>query len=163
MPDDTSKPGAKTPSLPKWKPGQSGNPNGRPKGAKGLAAFLRRQTRNGKDGARFLIDVVNGAISRERHLVTKDGVVKVWEPPTFAESIAAQKIILDRMHGTAQKFIEVTGANGGPLLTILENLEHASDDDLDTLEAIAKRVEGDDESSGEDSGGEGTEGRGSEG
>ncbi len=160
MADDTPKSNPKGAHLPKWKPGQSGNPNGRPKGAKGLAAFLRRQTRNGRDGAQFLIDVRNGAISRERHLVTKDGVVTVWEPPTFAESIAAEKIILDRMHGTAQKFVEVTGANGGPLLTILENLEHASDDDL---EAIAKRVEGDDEPTGEDSGGEGAEGGSAEG
>ncbi len=158
MSNDAPKPNPKGAHLPKWKPGQSGNPNGRPKGAKGFAAFLRKQTRNGKTGAQFLIDVRNGAISRERHIVTKDGIVTVWEPPTFAESIAAEKIILDRMFGAAPKSIEVTGAGGGPLVAILENLEHASDEDLEALEAIAKRVVGEDEPAGENSGGEGEAG-----
>jgi hypothetical protein len=138
-----------------FKPGQSGNRSGRPKGAAGLARYLRLQTRNGKEGADFLREVVLGTVTRVRHVVTKDGIVQVEEPPSFAESVAAQKVIYDRMHGTAQKFIEVTGAGGGPLSISLENLEHLSDDDLEALGRIAQRAL---HGPGDAGGGEGGEG-----
>lgn len=138
--------------------GKSGNPNGRPKGAAGLAKYLRRLTRNGRDGGDILLSIARGDVTRPRYIVTKDGPVAVEEPPSFAESIAAIKVIYDRMHGTAQKFIEVSGPGGGPLLTILDNLEHASDEDLDALEDIAKRTAGVGSAPGESPSGEGEEG-----
>lgn len=148
--------GPKKPRGRPFPPKTSGNPNGRPKGAAGLAKYLRLQTRNGKEGADFLRSVVLGTVTRVRHLVTKDGVVPVEEPPSFAESIAAQKVLYDRMHGTAQKFIEVSGPGGSPLVVALENLEHLTDDDLDALDRIAQRaVHGDDGGAPEGGGGEG--------
>ncbi|HZI08668.1 MAG TPA: DUF5681 domain-containing protein [Archangium sp.] len=144
----------KSPGRP-FKPGQSGNPDGRPKGAAGLAAYLRKLTRNGRDGADRLAAIAMGEVTRVRHVVTKDGIQQVEEPPSFAESIAAEKVLLDRMHGTAQKFIEVTGAGGGPLMTVLANLGHASDDDLKALEGILQRTL---HGGGDAGGGEGGEG-----
>lgn len=44
--------------LTPWKPGQSGNPGGRPKG---LAAYIREHTLDGRDLADFLIRVLAGA------------------------------------------------------------------------------------------------------
>jgi hypothetical protein len=140
MGDDAGNSGGKKPPGRPFPPKTSGNPNGRPKGAAGLAKYLRLQTRNGKEGGDFLRSVVLGKVTRVRHIVTKDGVVQVEEPPSFAESIAAQKVLYDRMHGTAQKFIEVTGAGGGPLSVSLDNLEHLSDDDLEALGRIAQRA-----------------------
>lgn len=40
-----------------WKPGQSGNPGGRPKG---LATFIREQTKDGEELALLLLSVARG-------------------------------------------------------------------------------------------------------
>lgn len=141
-----------------FKPGQSGNPGGRPKGSEGLAKHLRIRLRNGKAGADSLIAIAQGTETRTRFLVTKDGVVPVDEAPSFAESIAAWKVLFDRMHGTAQKFIEVSGPGGSPLAVVLDNLEHVSDEDLDALEGIAQRAVHGGTGPGEGAGGEGEEG-----
>jgi hypothetical protein len=163
MSDAAGNSGGKKPPGRPFPPKTSGNPNGRPKGAAGLAKYLRLQTRNGKEGADFLRSVVVGSVTRVRHLVTKDGVVRVEEPPSFAESIAAQKVLYDRMHGTAQKFIELSGPGGSPLSVSLENLEHLSDEDLEALGRIARRaLLGPDAPGGGDDG-EGPTGSGTEG
>jgi hypothetical protein len=144
-----------------WKPGQSGNPRGRPKGIEGLAKYLRVKLRNGRVGADSLMAIGQGTETRVRHVVTKVGIQQVEEPPSFAESIAAWKVLFDRMHGTAQKFVEITGAGGGPLSFSLESLKNLSDEDLEQMEGILERASGDDtDSAGGSEGGEGAEGGG---
>lgn len=141
-----------------FEPGKSGNPRGRPPGAEGLAKYLRIKLRNGRVGADSLIAIGQGTETRVRHIATKDGIQQVEEPPSFAESIAAWKVLFDRMHGTAQKFLEITGAGGGPLTFTLDGLKNLSDDDIEQMEGILERASGDSESSpGSDSGGEGEE------
>lgn len=140
MSDSAGNSGGKKPRGKPFPKGTSGNPTGRPKGAAGLAKFLRIQTRNGRVGARNLMNIAAGTVTRPRHLVTKDGIVVVKEPPSFTESIAAEKVILARMHGSEQKFLEVTGKDGGPLALALDKLEHVSEDDLEALEGIIQRA-----------------------
>jgi hypothetical protein len=155
--DSAGNSGEKKPRGKPFPPKTSGNPNGRPKGAAGLAKYLRGLTRNGRSGADRLEAIAAGTVTRVRHLVTKDGIQQVQEPPSFAESIAAEKVIYDRMHGTAQKFIEVTGAGGSPLVAVLANLQHASGEDLEQLEGILKRTLDGGRPAGSGEGGEGAE------
>jgi hypothetical protein len=44
----------------KWKPGESGNPTGRPKGGIGLASYIREHTLDGRELADFLLGVMRG-------------------------------------------------------------------------------------------------------
>lgn len=46
------------PGLIPWKPGQSGNPAGRPKGGIGLATYIREHTLEGRELVDFLLEVV---------------------------------------------------------------------------------------------------------
>jgi hypothetical protein len=146
-----------------FKPGQSGNPLGRPKGIEGLAKYLRIKLRNGREGADSLIAIGKGTETRVRHIATKAGIQQVEEQPSFTESIAAWKVLLDRMHGTAQKFIEITGAGGGPLTFTLDGLKGLSDDDLEQMEGILERASGDNNGPGCGEGGESAPGGGEEG
>ena len=41
-----------------WKPGQSGNPGGRPKGFAGLAAVIRKKTNDGEELVDFALGVL---------------------------------------------------------------------------------------------------------
>lgn len=49
---------------PPWKPGQSGNPSGRPAGTIGLARYIRDNTLDGRELADFLIAVMRGEKGR---------------------------------------------------------------------------------------------------
>lgn len=49
-----------TGNLIPWKPGQSGNPNGRPKDSDRLAAYIRESTKSGREIADFMMGVMRG-------------------------------------------------------------------------------------------------------
>ncbi len=56
-------------NLRPYRPGQSGNPSGRPRGGKGLAARIREKTRDGEELVDLLRRIANGeekATARDR-------------------------------------------------------------------------------------------------
>jgi len=46
-------------NLHPWKPGQSGNPSGRPKGGKELAVLIKEKTSNGKEIAEHFVRILH--------------------------------------------------------------------------------------------------------
>src|SRR5688500_8397204 len=57
-PQNRAKTGGTPPEATRFKPGQSGNPGGRPKG---LGLFIRAQTNDGEELAALMLDVMRGA------------------------------------------------------------------------------------------------------
>lgn len=167
MSDSAGNSGEKKPRGRPFPKGQSGNPNGRPKGAAGLAAYFRKLTRKGKDGADELYAIAMGKARRPDIVILKDGsggerVETVEKVPSFGESIAAIKVMYARMLGSETKFIEVSGPGGGPVVFDMKALGNLSDDDLEQLEGIFARAAGAG-GPGSGEGGEGAQGSGSQG
>ena len=76
------------PADTKWKPGQSGNPGGRPKG---VARLAREMTDDGRKAIAVLVDILENGKPAER--------------------IQAAKELLDRGFGKAPAFERVEGAD----------------------------------------------------
>ncbi len=140
----------------RWGKGVSGNPNGRPPGAAGLAKFIREETKDFRELASIALSIARGRKKFEEFVGPQ--AIKVKRRPNATERMTAVKWLADRGAGTAQAFIELTGPGGGPLQVALENLEKLSDDDLNALEGIAQRALGSGVSAGEGEGGEGEAG-----
>jgi hypothetical protein len=71
----------------RWQPGQSGNPSGR---RAGLAALVRRSTRDGRELVRFLLAVVRDANTkpRERLEATRMLLERGWgRSPAVADPL----------------------------------------------------------------------------
>ena len=49
-------------NLSPWKPGQSGNPSGRPKGTRDLAGYVLETTDGGKELVDSLLSIARGAL-----------------------------------------------------------------------------------------------------
>ena len=49
-------------NLRAWKPGQSGNPSGRPKGTRDLAGYVLETTDGGKELVDSLLSIARGAL-----------------------------------------------------------------------------------------------------
>lgn len=100
-------PGNRTPAG-RFPKGLSGNPRGRPKGSAGLAAYIRQRTREGRDLADTVIDVLTSS---------EDAKVK----------IDAATWLANRAFGTPVQSHEVTGVDGGPLTFTLRLGERDAD------------------------------------
>ena len=83
-------------NLRPFKPGTSGNPGGRPKGAAGFAERIRQATKEGQDLMAWAL-----AIARN---------------PKAKDRMAAIKWLGDRGWGTAPQEITITGPEGGPVV-----------------------------------------------
>lgn len=59
-------------NLRMWKPGQSGNPSGRPKDTDKVAAYIRDQTKGGRE----IADCVMRIMRRQEEEVTNNDVIK---------------------------------------------------------------------------------------
>lgn len=91
-------------------PGESGNPNGRPKGTQNSATRLRR-----------LLDLTQ----KKKNLVTGEmeelTVLEQMDMAIVAKAIKGKlpeyKEILDRLEGRAKQGLELTGKDGAPIQT----------------------------------------------
>jgi len=82
-------------NLTSWKPGQSGNPSGRPKGSAGFAANIREETRGGQELWEFALQVMRG--QAEVKAVVAGAVVNIG--PSLKERMDAMKWLADRGFG----------------------------------------------------------------
>ncbi len=90
-----------------WKPGQSGNPAGRPKGAVGLAGYIREQSDNGK----LFVDLLIRVAMCETEYLDKHKV-------TLDHRLEAMRILLNRGYGRAVDTL-VLGGGGSSLSEII--------------------------------------------
>lgn len=86
------------PAEHQFKPGQSGNPNGRPKKLPRLDDLLSEIMGEEKDG----ITAAEAILKRLRHMATQG-------------NIKAAEMLLDRSYGKAKQPIEHTGKDGAPI------------------------------------------------
>lgn len=107
-------PAAKGPH--RWKPGQTGNPGGRPKG---LASLIREKSKDGRVLVDFLFDVVEGR-----------------QPGQTRDKIQAATILLDRGYGKAvETSVQVQlDAKNGESTTAIDDLADAE------LESMAREL-----------------------
>lgn len=96
---------SKPPAQTQFKPGQSGNPGGRPKG---FAEYIRAETKEGKDLVDFALSVVRGEKQRGAK-----------QPPGLLYRLEALKWLGDR--GWGKPLQAVTGAEGGPLEIVVRS------------------------------------------
>ena len=103
MPESVTENSGKTENLRPFKKGQSGNPGGRPKG---LAAHIRKATKDGQELADFMLEVFRNQQGGRIPLPVR---------------MDAAKWLADRGFGKAVQTTELTGPDGGP---IQQDLNH---------------------------------------
>ena len=92
-------------SLSPWKPGQSGNPSGRPKGTRDLAGYVLETTDGGKELVDALICIARGAVPnlavQEGSRPRKDQQVRP------ADQLKAIEMLLDRGFGRSPQQLDI--------------------------------------------------------
>lgn len=92
--------------MPKFKPGQSGNPGGRPCG---FAALVRE-----KVNPQELIDRALEIVRGEQEVIPSERGNSVVIGPSAREQLAAMTFLADRGWGKPQQFINITDAPDDP-------------------------------------------------
>jgi len=104
-------------NLSPWKPGQSGNPSGRPKGTRDLAGYGLETT----DGGKELVDApVSIARGRPQEGSRPRKNQQVWP----ADQLKAIEILLDRDFGRSPQQLDIARSVSD------RPLEHLSDETL---------------------------------
>ena len=112
-------------NLSPWKPGQSGNPSGRPRGTRDLAGYVLETTDGGKELVDVLVSLARGIMpnvavqggSRPR----KDQQVRP------ADQLKAIEMLLERGFGRSPQQIDIAHS------VTDRPLAHLSDETLDAL------------------------------
>ena len=120
-------------NLTPWKPGQSGNPSGRPKGTRDLAGYVLETTDGGKDLVDALVSIARGIMPnvavQEGSRPRKDQQVH----PT--DQLKAIEMLLDRGFGRSPQQLDIAhNVSSRPL-------EHLSDETLRLLVENARQLE----------------------
>ena len=121
-------------NLSPWKPGQSGNPSGRPKGTRDLAGYVLETTDGGKELIDSLLSIVRGVMpdvaTQEGSRPRKDQQVRP------ADQLKAIEMLLDRglRRAPLQQLDIAHSVSDGPL-------EHLSDKTLRLLVENARQLE----------------------
>jgi len=119
-------------NLSPWKPGQSGNPSGRPRGTRDLAGYVLETTDGGKELVDALVSIARGVMpnvavqngSRPR----KDQQVRP------ADQLKAIEMLLDRGFGKSPQQLDVAHSVSD------RPLEHLSDETLRLLVENARQL-----------------------
>ena len=120
-------------NLSPWKPGQSGNPSGRPKGTRDLAGYVLETTDGGKELVDALVSIARGVMpnvpAQKGSRPRKDQQVRP------ADQLKAIEMLLDRGFGRSPQQLDIAySVSNRPL-------EHLSDETLRLLVENAGRLE----------------------
>ena len=92
-------------NLSPWKPGQSGNPSGRPKGTRDLAGYVLETTDGGKKLVDALVSIARGVMpnvpAQEGSRPRKDQQVRP------ADQLNAIEMLLDRGFGRSPQQLDI--------------------------------------------------------
>ena len=92
-------------NLSPWKPGQSGNPSGRPKGTRDLAGYVLETTDGGKELVDALVSIARGVMTnvpaQEGSRPRKDQQVRP------ADQLNAIEMLLDRGFGRSPQQLDI--------------------------------------------------------
>lgn len=90
-------------------PGRSGNPKGSTHRQKGLAALVRRSTKQGKELVGFMVDVARGKFIKISVTTLAGTVVEVERRATVRDRMEAVAWLADRGWGKAKEVIQLEG------------------------------------------------------
>ncbi len=120
-------------NLSPWKPGQSGNPSGRPRGTRDLAGYVLETTDGGKELVDALVCIARGVMPdvpvQEGSRPRKDQQVRP------ADQLKAIEILLDRGFGRSPQQLDIAHSVSN------RPLEHLSDEMLQMLVENARQLE----------------------
>ena len=120
-------------NLSPWQPGQSGNPNGRPKGTRDLAGYVLETTDGGKKLVDALVSIARGVMPnvpvQEGSRPRKDQQVRP------ADQLKAIEMLLDRGFGRSPQQLDIAHS------VTDRPLEHLSDETLRLLVENARQLE----------------------
>ena len=112
----------------KYKKGQSGNPNGRPKGTslRDIKVVLQDLLSQEKNGTQLI-----------------DGLMSVVVNKALKGDLKAVDMLLSYTFGKATQRTEITGAEGAPIEVVNNDLTKLNLDELKQLKEIALKLERD--------------------
>jgi hypothetical protein len=92
-------------NLSPWKPGHSGNPSGRPKGARDLAGYVLESTGGGKELVDALVSIVRGVVPNVA--VQKGSRPRKDQQVRPADQLKAIEMLLDRGFGRSPQQLDI--------------------------------------------------------
>ena len=120
-------------NLSPWRPSQSGNPSGRPKGTRDLAGYVLETTDGGKELIDALVSIVRGVVpsvaAQEGSRPRKDQQVRP------ADQLKAIEMLLDRGFGRSPQQMDIAHSVSD------RPLAHLSDATLQLLVENARQLE----------------------
>ena len=120
-------------NLRAWKPGQSGNPSGRPKGTRDLAGYVLETTDGGKELVDDLVSIARGAVP---NLAVQKGLrPRKDQQVRPADQLKAIEMLLDRGFGRSPQQLDVAHSVSS------RPLKHLSDETLRLLAENAGQLE----------------------
>ena len=119
-------------NLSPWKPGQSGNPSGRPRGTRDVAGYVLETTDGGKELVDALICIARGAVPNLA--VQKGSRPRKDQQVRPADQLKAIEMLLDRGFGRSPQQLDIAhNVSSRPL-------EHLSDETLRLLVESAEQL-----------------------
>jgi hypothetical protein len=122
-------------NLAPWKPGQIGNPSGRPKGTRDLAGYVLETTNGGKELVDALVSIAKGVMPNLA--VQKGSRPRKDRQVRPADQLKAIEMLLDRGFGRERSPQQLDIAHS----VSDRPLEHLSDETLRLLVENARQLE----------------------
>ena len=120
-------------SLSPWKPGQSGNPSGRPRGTRDLAGYVLQTTDGGKELIDALVSIARGVMPSVA--VQKGSRPRKDQQVRPADQLMAIEMLLDRGFGRSPQQLDIAHSVSD------RPLEHLSDATLRLLVEYGQQLE----------------------